>query len=104
MRTNNASTAIVTIMAPTSMRRCLRDSPPTKSVTCFCTWFMDGTLLAMANYSLSLELQFRDFLVSIHDLVSHLHHQLKRNVGLFYRDHDVVDVLPLPLDQLTHLL
>src|SRR5581483_8109339 len=104
IRTNNASTATVTIVAPINMRRCVRESPATKLVTCFCTWFIDGMLLAMASYSFALELQFRNFLVRVHDLVPHLHHELKCDVGLFHGDHDVVDVLPVALYQLTYLL
>src|SRR4249919_2804621 len=51
-----------------------------------------------------LELHARDFLIRAYDLVSYLHHELKRNVRFFNRDHYVMDVTAVTLQQVGNLL
>jgi hypothetical protein len=43
-------------------------------------------------------------LIRTYDLVSHLHHQLKRDVRFFNRDHHVMDVAAVTLQQVGDLL
>ena len=42
-------------------------------------------------------------LVRLHDLVSHLHHQLKGKIGLFDCNHGAVQVRAFAVQQLRHL-
>jgi hypothetical protein len=49
------------------------------------------------------ELHVRNSLISLHDLVAHLHHQLKRKVGFFDGDHGAVQVRAFSVKQLGNL-
>src|SRR6185312_15887366 len=51
-----------------------------------------------------LELHARDFLIRAYDFVSYLHHELKGNVRFFHRDHYVVNVAAVTLQQVGNLL
>ena len=51
-----------------------------------------------------LELHARYFLIRAHNFVSHLHHQLKRDVRFLHRDHYVVDIATIALQQIGDLL
>jgi hypothetical protein len=46
---------------------------------------------------MQLELQLGHFLVRVHDLVAYLHHELKSDVRFLYRNHDIVNILPVAL-------
>ena len=51
-----------------------------------------------------LELHARYFLIRAHNLVPHLHHQLKRDVRFLDCNHHVVDVAAIALQQVRDLL
>jgi len=55
------------------------------------------------DFTASSELHVRDLLVCLHDFVPHLHHQLKRQIGLFHRNHGAVQIGAFPVEQLGHL-
>src|SRR5882762_7116966 len=69
---------------------------------------MKQTISAVSAYSAvnglaASELQTRNFLIRRHDLVPHLHHELKGEVGLFHCDHGAMQVGSVAVQQFRDL-